>query len=290
MTRAQIDKDFGLHALETCLIEGSVKRVLPGVYTSANPASDPEALCRGSLAWAGGEAALTGAAALWAYGCIDTPPSAVALVVPPRFKRATPPWIRLYRTRGRTPMRRERGMTAVTPAQAIVHEWTWRRNRRDVGWVVECVRRGRVARGELARAISATPRVWARQALLDLAHLTDHGTSSFLEHRARTVVFHGPAYSHLIWQHRVLVRGREKYLDAYDETARLALEFDGERYHSGDDAVQRDGEREALVATLGIQVLRFTYRDIMERPRWCRDIYREVRRSRLQLLGMGESA
>lgn len=289
MTRAQIERAFGVHALKACLTEGSVSRVLPGVYASPSHALDPEVRCRAAAAWIGGNGALTGAAALWAYGCFRRPPTTVALAVAPEFKRASPPWIRLYRTRGATPMRRVQGMTAVTPALAIVHEWTSRRSRREAGWVVEAARTGRVRRGELARAVVAAPRVWARKELLQLAQLTDDGVSSFLEHRARAVVFRGGPYSHLQWQHRVVVRGREKFLDAYDETARLALEFHGERYHSGDEAVQRDAEREALIATLGIQVLRFTYRDIMERPGWCRDIYREVRRARLALLGVGES-
>jgi very-short-patch-repair endonuclease len=60
------------------------------------------------------------------------------------------------------------------------------------------------------------------------------------------------------------VHGRE--VDAWWSAARLAVELDGWQDHGTRRAFQRDREKGNALAEHGVTLLRFTYRDIVERP------------------------
>jgi very-short-patch-repair endonuclease len=62
-----------------------------------------------------------------------------------------------------------------------------------------------------------------------------------------------------------VVRAR---LDAAFVEHHLAIEVDGYAYHSKDGAFQRDRTRQNMLMLLGWTVLRFTWRDITERPEY----------------------
>jgi very-short-patch-repair endonuclease len=56
-------------------------------------------------------------------------------------------------------------------------------------------------------------------------------------------------------------------VDFYFASERLVIEVDGYRYHHTRRAFERDRERDAILATAGLRVLRFSHRQVVHRPR-----------------------
>lgn len=65
----------------------------------------------------------------------------------------------------------------------------------------------------------------------------------------------------------VNVRVDRYVIDFLWRRERLIVETDGHRYHRGAVAAADDLERDRRLATLGFEVLRFTYRDVMTEPK-----------------------
>nr|WP_255479804.1 DUF559 domain-containing protein [Quadrisphaera sp. RL12-1S] len=65
-------------------------------------------------------------------------------------------------------------------------------------------------------------------------------------------------------------------LDCYDETAALAIELDGRAYHDSPWQRERDITRDARVAGVGIQTVRFSHRRLTSEPEACRREVLEV--------------
>lgn len=57
---------------------------------------------------------------------------------------------------------------------------------------------------------------------------------------------------------------------------RLVIEVDGRRHHDDPEAFERDRERDALLASWGFRVLRFSYRQVTEDLPWVLDVIRAV--------------
>lgn len=55
-------------------------------------------------------------------------------------------------------------------------------------------------------------------------------------------------------------------VDFYFPTKRVVVEVDGYRYHHTRRAFERDRERDAILATAGLQTLRFSHRQVVDRP------------------------
>jgi hypothetical protein len=181
------------------------------------------------------------------------------------------------------------GVRVVAPANAVVQSWCELKGDTGIGLILDAIRKELTSPGLVRAAAAQTPRVRARGSLNDLLDHVDHGVTSFLEHRARTVVFPPKLFPELLWQHEVRASGRTRLLDAFAADAKLALEFDSVAHHSGDKARLADIQRDAELATIGIQVLRLSYDSVMNQPQWCRETYRAARAARLgaNLPGIG---
>jgi len=160
----------------------------------------------------------------------------------------------------------------------------WHESSADVGLstVLDAVRRRVVTADTIADAANDRARIRARAQLMRVLALTRDGVTSYLEHHARTTVFTRVRCPELRWQVPIVARGRRYVLDAFEPDARLALEFDGTASHGNDAQRRADLERDAHLAGEGIDTIRFTYEDLMQRPEWCMSIYRAARARRLQ--------
>ncbi|WP_329100415.1 endonuclease domain-containing protein [Micromonospora sp. NBC_01699] len=67
-------------------------------------------------------------------------------------------------------------------------------------------------------------------------------------------------------QVRVRVANRTMYLDVYAEQERVAFELDGAAAHGDPRQREIDLRRDALLATLGILVVRFSHRRLVHDP------------------------
>jgi very-short-patch-repair endonuclease len=106
------------------------------------------------------------------------------------------------------------------------------------------------------------------------------GAESYLEVHGMEEVFVGRRFRNVLRQHVVSTRGGRHWLDMYDAASMTAIELDGATYHAGVKDWQRDLRRDADLAAVGILTLRFSYRDLTERPQWCRAAALDVLRLR----------
>jgi very-short-patch-repair endonuclease len=84
-------------------------------------------------------------------------------------------------------------------------------------------------------------------------------------------------------QRRVTVAGRTFFLDAAYDDVKLAVEMDGAAWHGSRRQRERDIARDALLATVGWQTLRFSFARLTGAPDACR---REICAVRAQRLGL----
>jgi very-short-patch-repair endonuclease len=71
-------------------------------------------------------------------------------------------------------------------------------------------------------------------------------------------------------QRRIAVGGEVFLLDAASEEVQLAVEMDGAAWHGSRTQHEDDIRRDALLATVGWQTLRFGYRRLTSAPDACR--------------------
>ncbi len=111
------------------------------------------------------------------------------------------------------------------------------------------------------------------------------GAQSYLEERAVYKVFNTAEFARFVRQHELVIEGNQFFLDMFDPATKTALELDGRDGHLNEFR-QKNITRDCWVATIGIQTLRFSYADLVERPEWCRAVVREVLQVRAAQLGV----
>ena len=256
---------------------GDLVRVLPDQYALAEHAESTavRALAASRAAPAG--SALTGRVALHLWRVVRAAPQRIGLVVPRGCHRAIAPWIDV--TSQTLPFQRfdaGDGLVLASPELALIHAFSQEPSASRSELVYRACASGGVATERALDLIRRLPRVRGRGGLVRLLTLAGRGVESFLEERTATRALIGPAFADLVLQHRVRVDGELFRLDAYDPATRTAFESDGDESHSSPDAQRRDRRRDALLASVGIQTVRFSYTDVMARPAWCRAIARRV--------------
>src|SRR5690606_24095615 len=96
-----------------------------------------------------------------------------------------------------------------------------------------------------------------------LLDLLAAGCLSPLEIWGHLRVFTGPGMPRFGRQVRVRAGRRSIYLDVYAEAERVDFELDGAAYHGDPRQREVDLRRDALLATLGILVVRFTHERLL---------------------------
>jgi very-short-patch-repair endonuclease len=260
--------------LKTALRAGTLVRVLPGVYALAEHAASFVVRAEAACLWHP-DARLAGRAALYAWGLVDDPPATIEVAMPREAHRRYPDWLQ-PRRRLRFPDATQLGSLRVVPViDALLHGFgeSWR-PADDA--VYRAVRSGLASVEDVRGAVALAPRVRKRRQFYGTLEAAARGAESYLEARAMTRVFNTAEFASLIYQHDILTAGRLFRLDAFDAVTRTAIECDGAEHHASAAHRQRDVRRDALLAGIGIQTLRFTYADVVHDPEWCRSAVRAV--------------
>lgn len=134
--------------------------------------------------------------------------------------------------------------------------------------------------------IQRRPCLRDRGALLQLAGLLADGCRSELEIWGCLNVLRGPGMPAFTQQHPVAVEGQRFVLDAACEEVKLAVEMDGAAWHGSRYQRERDIRRDALVASIGWQTLRFGYRRMTAATADCRRDILAVYTARRRLFGL----
>jgi very-short-patch-repair endonuclease len=89
-----------------------------------------------------------------------------------------------------------------------------------------------------------------------------------------------------VQQRPVTVAGQTFFLDAAYEDVLLAVEMDGAAWHGSREQREKDIRRDALLATIGWQTLRFGHRRLTAAPEGCRRDVRDAYNARRRLFGL----
>ena len=112
-------------------------------------------------------------------------------------------------------------------------------------------------------ALATAPRVGGRAGLRTLVERLAAGCRSPLEIWGHDHVFVGPGLPAFRRQARLRVGGRTYYLDMYAESERVDVELDGAATHGLAGQREIDLRRDALLATAGVLVVRFSHRRLV---------------------------
>jgi hypothetical protein len=246
---------------------GRLVRLHHGTFAVGGSPDTFERRCWAAVLGAGGPgaAAVSHLTAAYVWGLVEDEP-AIHVVV----RRGRTPALRgvvVHQTRDPFTVHRRNGIPVTSPLRAMVDLGAVARDRvvedaldrglagrlftvASVEWqLVEVARRGRRGVGPLRR-------------VLDGRALGRDRPDGLLEPRfARLCLQYGlpsPVFQHAIGRHRVDF--------AYPDLM-IAIEVDGYSAHGSPDAFQRDRERQNELVLAGWTVLRFTWADIVKRPR-----------------------
>ncbi|WP_062385574.1 endonuclease domain-containing protein [Demequina iriomotensis] len=258
-----------VHQVRAAVASQEVSAVLPGRYVSTPHLWSLRT--RAHAATAAGAGVLTGAAALFAWGGLKRAPDRVLVTRARGHRLATRPWLESIETRATIAVAGNWGPVPVaSPAVACVHEWMRGDPDRRAGRVIEALQRRATTTDAIREVLADTARLRDRAGLIETLAAFDGGAHSFLELEAMLRTFSGEEFARFVRQHEVRARGRRYVIDMYDAATRTAVELDGDERHAYGEDRERDLDRDADLATLGIQTIRLTYRRVMDTPDWCR--------------------
>ncbi|MEU9825595.1 DUF559 domain-containing protein [Micromonospora chersina] len=272
---------------------GDLIRVLPEVFVAAHLLMDrpeqpvigrldPAVGLRAAHAWADGRAALSHLSALATWG-LRRPRAGdpVHLSAPPGAGIRSRPGVVVHRRQGllleppQVVVRR--GLTVTRLEQALVDSWPVLPSGERRAPVIRAVNDRLTTPERLVAALGAAPKLPDRAALRTLLARLDEGCRSPLEIWGHEDVFTGPGMPAFRRQTRVRVGRRTMYLDLFAERERVNVELDGATTHGDPRQREIDLRRDALLATVGILVVRFAHRRLLHESD-------EVRRETLAIL------
>lgn len=219
--------------------------------------------------------------------------TAVELTVEPGTSSRGPAGAVLHRAPDAYGQRRRVDGLAVSSVERAVVD-TWGRPG-SLGRVavraaaISAVRQRLCSATDLEYELAAQPNLPGRAELATLARLLADGCQSELEIWGCLQVLRGPGMPTFVQQRKVVVGGETFVLDAACEDVLLAIEMDGAAWHGSRRQREADIRRDALVATVGWQTLRFGFRRMFDRPAECRREIIAVHAARLQLLAGGSA-
>jgi very-short-patch-repair endonuclease len=123
---------------------------------------------------------------------------------------------------------------------------------------------------DIRTALSRRSRVTDRSGLVGLLKALTDGCESELELWGYLHVFDVAGLRHSRRQLVVIAGGQGFRLDLAFEDEMLAVELDGRAYHASPEQWERDIRRDALLATIGWQTIRFSHRRLTHDIAGCR--------------------
>lgn len=270
-SRAMLQRQgLSRHALDNEVRKGALVRVMHRTHCRPWDADDVGMRERAALMSVGAPATLSHLTALRRWRLLADAPDDVHVTVPARRYPRAQDGLVVHRTRGFPPVVILDRLMTVTAEAAIATTWPMLAGPDQRGPAIEAVRSRLVTPGDLRAALDRFPRLVGRRDLLDLAGLLEAGCESELEIWGYLGVFDVPGLRHGVRQKIVRVRGRAYRLDLAYEDERVAVELDGDRYHSSRAQRERDRRRDAALASIGWLSLRFSHARLHSDVAGCR--------------------
>ncbi|GGM56844.1 hypothetical protein GCM10011608_47100 [Micromonospora sonchi] len=263
---------------------GLWQRVLPATYALVTGVLTAEQRRISAALYAGGEAQLTGLAALTWYGFRQSPSTdAVHLIVPHHARRKSAGHAVISRALALDERARVTALYPVcSPARAVVDAARDLRQLRPVRAVVaEAIQRGYADLATLDEEIRRARR--SRTALVRKAFTeVVQGTRSAPEAELRECLAESPVLPEINWNPQLLDPGGRSLPtpDGYLADAAVALEVDSQEYHYRPADWARTLDRHNELSRHGILVLHFTPALIRREPRRVRQMMADAYESR----------
>ncbi|MFC0003614.1 DUF559 domain-containing protein [Micromonospora siamensis] len=156
-----------------------------------------------------------------------------------------------------------RGLPTIRLEQALVDSWPMLPASEQRAPVIRAVNDRLTTPERLRVALTGVPKLDDRAALRTLLRRLAEGCRSPLEIWGHEHVFIGPGMPAFHRQTRVRVGRRSMYLDLFAERERVNIELDGATTHGEPRQREIDLRRDALLATIGILVVRFSHRRLV---------------------------
>jgi very-short-patch-repair endonuclease/predicted transcriptional regulator of viral defense system len=256
----------------TWVADGKLVRVRPGVVALPTASDGWRTRLAAALEGRRGVASHVTALALWEL--IEHPPGPVHVTVDLAASGRGSSGVVLHRSPGVFDRRRlVNGLATTSVERSIVDTWgrptaTHRSAVRAAA--ITAVRRRLCIPRELTVELEQRPRLAGRAELARLVSLLADGCQSELEIWGCLQVLRAPGMPPFVQQRRVAVGSEVFLLDAAYEEVKLAVEMDGAAWHGSRQQRERDIRRDALLATVGWQTLRFGFRRMTTAPEACR--------------------
>jgi very-short-patch-repair endonuclease len=268
------------------LASGRLVRLHPGWVTVPELADDWTVRAEAATSYCGG--ALSHRSALAVHGLVHEV-RRLDVTVPSNSRLRSSRWLRIHRSELPYGLMTARGLVATPLPRSLVETWG-DAHRANGGRHYADLARGAVLRGvqrrlttvaQLAAEVGARTNLPGRAALAELLRLVDGGSQSWLEIFGLRHILSVPGLPECRRQHRVVLRTGPVLLDAAWPEVLLAVELDGAAFHGSQEARERDLRRDAALAVLGWQTLRFSYRRATSDPAGCRTQIAQTYRRRL---------
>jgi very-short-patch-repair endonuclease len=277
---AQVDRK----TVARWVASGRLHRLQPGIYGLPAAVRDWRSRVEAAAHVTGGVVSHRSALALWD---LAPPGGPIHLTVEHTRSGRGTAGVVLHRTRELTDViRRVDGLPVSCVERAVVDAWGRPGGLTRVelrAAAIAAVRRRLCSARDLLLEVERRPCLPGRAALVGLAGLLADGCQSELEIWGCLHLFRGPGMPSFTLQRRIEVAGERFFLDAACEEVLLAVELDGAAWHGSRDQRERDIRRDALLATVGWQTLRFSYRRATSAPDACRRDIRSAYESRRRL-------
>lgn len=255
-------------------------RVLPEVFVATHlmddrrdaPALsrlDPVMGQRAALAWAGGCGALSHLSALSVWGLrTQAVGDLVHLSTSSSASLRTRPGLVVHRRRGLVfeppQVVVRRGLTVTRLEQTLVDSWQTLPPGERRGPVIRAVNDWLTTPERLSVALERAPKLTDRATFRTLLTRLADDCRSPLEIWGHEHVFTGPGMPRFHRQVPVRVGRTTMYLDMFAERERVNIELDGATTHGDPRQREIDLRRDALLATVGIVVVRFAHRRLVK--------------------------
>ena len=151
------------------------------------------------------------------------------------------------------------GLKLVDRAQAIVESWPLLAALDRRAPIIVGLRDRHVSTTMVLAALDRQPNTPGAAEMRQMVELVGAGNHSELELWGHANVFSDPALASARPQFPVRCQGRRFVLDRYFEDELLDIELDGAAYHGQPGQRERDIRRDAMLARIGIQTLRFSH-------------------------------
>jgi very-short-patch-repair endonuclease len=283
-TRSELTARVDRGTVDAWVTAGRLVRLQPGVYALPVAAQDwrtrVEAVARSRHAVVSHRTAL----ALW--GLVPVLDGPVHLTVATARSARGSAGVVLHRAPDVDEVtRRVEGVRVTCVERALVDSWA-----EDPALVraaaITAVRERLCTAAHLQYELARRPRLPGRRRFTELVRLLADGCRSELEIWGCLHVLRGPGMPAFVQQREVVVRGERFVLDAAYEDVLLAVEMDGAAWHGSRRQREADIRRDALLATIGWQTLRFGYARATADPTGCQHDLRAVHAARRGLFGV----